>query len=172
MATPRPTLDEQESQLWRAVIDGSQLLRTRIEREVQRSATVPAGYYGILVALSEARGRRMRMGDLATATLSSPSRLSHAVGKLEAAGWVERRACGGDGRGLDAVLTDAGLDALRSAVPVAASAVREHFLDVMDDDERAVVGAVFARVRDRLRADLVACPRLGDGDGDGDACCG
>jgi DNA-binding MarR family transcriptional regulator len=172
MATPRPTLDEQESQLWRAVIDGSQLLRTRIEREVQRSATVPAGYYGILVALSEARGRRMRMGDLATATLSSPSRLSHAVDKLEAAGWVERRACGGDGRGLDAVLTDAGLDALRSAVPVAASAVREHFLDVMDDDERAVVGAVFARVRDRLRADLVACPRLGDGDGDGDACCG
>ena len=118
------------------------------------------------------------MGDLASATLSSPSRLSHAVGKLEAAGWVERRACGVDGRGLDAVLTDAGLAALQSALPVAASAVREHFLDVMDDDERAVVGEVFARVRDRLQADLAACPRLADDVGPpvagrGDAtCCG
>ena len=142
----RPTLDEHEARIWRAFIDGSELLRHRVEREVQQSATVPAGYYGILVALSEAPGRRMRMGDLATATVSSPSRLSHAVSKLQSAGWVERQACGADGRGLHAVLTDAGLAALESAVPVAAGAAREHFLDVMDDDERAVVGAVFARV--------------------------
>ncbi len=119
---------------------------------------MPAGYCGILVALSEAPGRRLRMGDLAIATLSSPSRLSHAVGRLEAAGWVERTACGGDGRGLDAVLTDTGLAALRTAGPIAAQAVREHFLDLMDDDERATVSAVFARVGERLRADLGAAP--------------
>jgi DNA-binding MarR family transcriptional regulator len=147
-------LDERESRAWRAFIDGSGLLRARIEREVQQSATVPAGYYGILVALSEAPGRRMRMGDLADATLSSPSRLSHAVGRLEAAGWVERRACGIDGRGLDAVLTDAGLATLEAAVPVAAAAVREHFLDLMDGDERATVQAVFERVAERLRPDV------------------
>ena len=93
------------------------------------------------------------MGDLAAATLSSPSRLSHAVGKLEAAGWVERTACGVDGRGLDAVLTDAGLATLEAAAPVAASAVREHFLDLLDDDERAVVTTVFERLRDQLCGD-------------------
>jgi DNA-binding MarR family transcriptional regulator len=167
--TRRPrTLDDGEARTWRAFIDGSQLLRARIEKELQRSATVPPGYYGILVALSEAPGRRLRMGDLADATLSSPSRLSHAVGRLEQAGWVERRACGGDGRGLDAVLTDDGLAALRSALPVAADAIREHFLDLLDDGERAVVRAVFERVAEQQRADLGACPRLADRTDDDD----
>lgn len=146
--------------MWRAFIEGSQLVRHTIERDLERSDTVAPGYYGILVALSEAPGRRLRMGELADATLSSPSRLSHAVGKLERAGLVERTACGVDGRGLDAVLTDAGLAALESAVPVAANAVRAHFLDAMTPDERAVVGAVFERIRQRVRADMEAsgCP--------------
>jgi len=166
---PRP-LDEDEARAWRAVLDGTQLVRARIERELQRSGTVPPGYYGILVALAEAPGRRLRMGDLAATTLSSPSRLSHAVDRLEALGWVERRACGVDGRGLDAVLTDAGAGALDRAVPVAATAVREHLLDVMDGDERATVAAVFGRVADRLRTELGMCARLVD-KGDTD-CCG
>ncbi|MET0143229.1 MAG: MarR family transcriptional regulator [Ilumatobacteraceae bacterium] len=157
-----PLLDGDEARTWRAFIDGSQLLRHRVERDVQMSAVVPAGYYGILVVLSEAPARRMRMGDLAAATLSSPSRLSHAVGKLESAGWVERRACGGDGRGLDAVLTDEGLAALEATVPIAAAAVREHFLDLMDDEERATVTAVFERIRQHLHDQLDGCSELAD----------
>ena len=75
---------------------------------MQRSATVPAAYCGH--PRRPVRGTRSPpgMGDLATATLSSPSLLSHAVRKLEAAGWVERQACGVDGRGLHAVLTEDG----------------------------------------------------------------
>jgi DNA-binding MarR family transcriptional regulator len=165
-----PTLDEHEQRVWRAFIDGSQVLRHRIERDVQQSGTVPAGYYGILVALSEAPGRRMRMGDLAAATLSSPSRLSHAVGRLEASGWVERAACGVDGRGLDAVLTDPGLAALKSAVPVAAAAVREHFLDLMDDDERDVVAGVFERVLARLQREPAPCGQLAEPADDPEPC--
>lgn len=159
----RLTLDDDEQQAWRAFLDGSRLVRAQVERALQDSGCVPAGYYGILLALAEAPHRRMRMGDLASATHSSPSRLSHAVGRLEAAGWVERTACGVDGRGLDAVLTDAGLAALESAVPVAAAAVREHFLDVMDPAEREAVTAVFTRIRDRLSDDVASC---GGGCGD------
>jgi len=151
-------LDAEELRTWRAFIDGAQLLQHRIGRAVQESGTVPTGYYAILVALSEAPNRRMRMGDLAAVTLSSPSRLSHAVGKLEAAGWVERTACGVDGRGLNAVLTDDGLAALESAVPVAAAAVREHFLDVMDPHEREVVTAAFERILERLRPTCASDP--------------
>ena len=153
VARRRPTLDEEESRVWRAFVDGSELVRDRIDREVQRSTAVPAGYARILVALAEAPDRRMRMGDLANATLSSPSRLSHAVGKLEAAGLVERTACGADGRGLHAVLTDAGHTAASSTLPAAAGAVREHFLDLLDDHELAVVGAVFSRIREHLGAE-------------------
>jgi DNA-binding MarR family transcriptional regulator len=164
-----PMLDPEELGTWRAFIDGSQLLQDRIGRALQDSGTVPPGYYGILVALSEAPHRRMRMGDLAAVTLSSPSRLSHAVGRLETSGWVVRTACGVDGRGLDAVLTDEGLAALESAVPVAAAAVREHFLDVMAPDERDVVAAVFARIRQRLHQDLAAGPCAGEAAADAGA---
>ena len=61
-----------------------------LDRELQRDAGMPHAYYEILVRLSEAPDRRLRMSELAEATGSSRSRLSHAVARLEAAGWVRR----------------------------------------------------------------------------------
>ena len=62
--------------------------------------------YEILVRLSEAPHRTLRMSELADAAESSRSRLSHAVARLEEAGWVRRESCPSDRRGQLAVLTD------------------------------------------------------------------
>ena len=48
---------------------------------------MPHAYYQVLAMLSEAPGRTLRMSELAAATTSSPSRLSHAVARLEEKGW-------------------------------------------------------------------------------------
>src|SRR5262249_24592713 len=73
--------------------------------------------------------RSLRMSDLAQATASSRSRLSHAVDRLEGQGWVRRVHCATDKRGQFAVLTDAGLAALGAAVPGEAEGVRRHLLE-------------------------------------------
>src|SRR5436305_926256 len=110
-------LDEQEQEVWRAFIAAATLFFSRIERELQRDADIPHTYYEILVALSESPGRTLRMNQLAEMCQSSRSRLSHAIARLEDEGWVVRRTCETDKRGLLAVLTDAGFAKLETAAP-------------------------------------------------------
>ena len=90
---------------------------------------IPHAYYEILVQLSEAPERRLRMSQLADRCLSSRSRLSHAVSRLEERGWVRRQVCAEDGRGQLAVLTDDGFAALEAAAPVHVARVRTHLFD-------------------------------------------
>lgn len=90
---------------------------------------MPHAYYEILVRLSEAPDRRLRMSELADSAGTSRSRLSHAVARLEEAGWVRREACPTDRRGAFAVLTDAGLEALTEAAPGHVEGVRAYLFD-------------------------------------------
>jgi DNA-binding MarR family transcriptional regulator len=131
------TPDEQRA--WRAFGAASRLLFDQLDRELQRDADLPHAYYEILVRLSEAAGRSMRMSDLAEATLSSRSRLSHAVARLEERGWVRREECATDRRGQLARLTDDGLAALAAAAPGHVEGVRRHLFDQLTD---AQVGQV------------------------------
>ena len=95
----------------------SRLLWEEIERDLQRESGFSFGHYEILVMLSEAPDRSRRMSELADATQSSRSRLSHAVARLEELGWVRRETCTTDRRGQLAVLTDEGFAALEAAAP-------------------------------------------------------
>src|SRR5256886_8303914 len=82
--------------------------------------------YTALMHLSEAPGRSLRMSDLAAACALSLSGMSRIVSRLELQGLVERERASCDGRGLNAVLTDAGLARLRRARPThLASAPRQ-----------------------------------------------
>jgi DNA-binding MarR family transcriptional regulator len=124
-------LDPDEQRTWRAFLAASRALMETLDRELQRDAGMPHAYYEILVRLSEAPGRELRMTDLALASGSSRSRLSHAVARLEAAGWVRRRDCPTDRRGQFAVLTDSGFAALAAAAPGHVEGVRRHLFDAL-----------------------------------------
>jgi DNA-binding MarR family transcriptional regulator len=126
---PPRWLDADEQQTWRAWLYSSLLLQDRLDRELTRETGISHAYYEILVQLSEAPDRRMRMSQLADRCLSSRSRLSHAVARLEERGWVTREVCAEDGRGQLAVLTDEGFAALAAAAPVHVAGVRAHLFD-------------------------------------------
>jgi DNA-binding MarR family transcriptional regulator len=121
-------LTAEEQAAWRAYLEATMLLFDALDRQLQRDAGIPHGYYEILVRLSEEPGRSLRMSELADATRSSRSRLSHAVARLEERGWVERRDCPTDRRGQLAALTDSGFAALEAAAPGHVAAVREHMI--------------------------------------------
>ena len=122
-------LDAEEQKAWRAWLYSTQLLQDRLDRELTHETGISHAYYEILVALSETPGRMMRMSELADRCLSSRSRLSHAVSRLEERGWVRRQVCAEDGRGQLAVLTDEGFAALEAAAPVHVEGVRTHLFD-------------------------------------------
>ncbi|MDG4808696.1 MarR family transcriptional regulator [Micromonospora sp. WMMD1120] len=124
-------LDPDEQRTWRAYLTASRVLMDTLDRELQREAGMPHAYYEILVQLSEAPGRQLRMSELAQAAGSSRSRLSHAVARLEAAGWVRREDCPTDRRGQIAVLTDEGFATLAAAAPGHVEGVRRHLFDAL-----------------------------------------
>ena len=124
-------LNDEESRTWIAWLLSTRLLWDELERDLQRDASMPYSYYEVLVQLSEAPARARRMSELADATQSSRSRLSHAVARLEALGWVRREVCEGDRRGSLAVLTDEGFAAIEAAAPDHVESVRTHLFDLL-----------------------------------------
>jgi DNA-binding MarR family transcriptional regulator len=145
-------LDAEEQRTWRAFLSASRLLFDRLDRELQRDADLPHAYYEILVRLSEAPGRALRMSELAEATYSSRSRLSHAVARLVERGWVARSGVEGDRRGTVASLTEAGYAALVAAAPGHVDGVRRHLFDPLTPAQvrqlRRISEAVAAGLRD------------------------
>ena len=142
------TVEEQHA--WRAYLDATALLFDALDRQLQRDANMPHGYYEILVRLSEAEGRTLRMSELADATRSSRSRLSHAIARLEERGWVERVECPTDRRGQLAHLTDQGFGVLRDAAPGHVAAVRDAMIDGLSDAQVGQLREIFETIRANL----------------------
>jgi DNA-binding MarR family transcriptional regulator len=145
-------LSEEEQRTWRAFLGASQLLMAQLDRELQRDAAIPHGYYEILVSLSESPDRMMRMSELAELTQSSRSRLSHAVTRLEERGWLRREECETDRRGQFAVLTDEGFAALEAAAPGHVEGVRSHLFDQLTPTQQAQLRRIGETLLEHLAA--------------------
>jgi DNA-binding MarR family transcriptional regulator len=136
MTSPR-WLTPSEQRAWRAYLESTKVLFDALDRHLQRESRIPHAYYEVLVRLSEAPGQALRMSELAALTLSSRSRLSHAVARLEERGWVQRTSCETDRRGQVATLTDEGLAVLRGAAPGHVENVRHYVIDGLTDEQLA-----------------------------------
>ncbi|WP_189333240.1 MarR family winged helix-turn-helix transcriptional regulator [Actinoplanes ianthinogenes] len=144
MAEP---LSESQLQHWRTFVESSWALHTTLEDELRAATGLSMNDYHVLVALAEAPGRRIRMGELASRLVLSPSRVTYQISSMVKRGLVEKQSCPDDKRGFEAVLTEQGLTALREAAPAHLETVRRSFIDHLDDEELAIVGRVFAKIR-------------------------
>lgn len=145
-------LDEDEQRTWRTFMSAIKLLWEQLDGDLDHCSAVPSAYYEVLVRLSEAPKRRIRLSDLADRLHSSRSRLSHSLARLEALGWITREACESDRRGAFAVLTAEGFAALEAAAPVHVESVRSHLFDPLDPEQLRQLRAI----SERLLAHLVA----------------
>lgn len=128
-------------------------LPAALDRQLREEAGISHAYYLMMAVLSDSPDRSLRMSELARATGTSPSRLSHAVTSLQERGWVERRACREDGRGQVAALTDAGHAALVQAAPSHVAEVRRRVFDRLDAEEVRQLAAITRKVLEGLEDD-------------------
>ena len=143
-------LTREEQRTWRTFMLAVKLLWEQLERELDQGSEVRSPYYEILVRLSEAPDRRVRLSDLADRLQNSRSRLSHSVARLESLGWIVREACPSDRRGAFAVLTDRGGAALRAAAPVHVESVRTHLFDQLDATQLEQLRAISQQLLSHL----------------------
>jgi DNA-binding MarR family transcriptional regulator len=143
-------LDEREQRTWRSFLTATQLLFDEVERQLQRDAGLPHAYWEVLVRLSETPGHALRMSELAATSLFSRSRLSHAVARMEEAGWVRRRPYAPDRRGQLAELTDAGMAVLETAAPAHVENVRSLLFDRLTREQQEALLEVCDTIVDHI----------------------
>ncbi|GAC1470212.1 MAG: MarR family transcriptional regulator [Chloroflexota bacterium] len=141
MTEPR-WLSEQEQEIWIAYLLATRLLWGQLERDMQRGTNMPLTYYEILSVLSDRPDRSARMSDIATMLQVSPSRLSHAVTRLESMGCVRREICPSDRRGWLAVLTEEGSRLVESAAPTHVESVRNRLFNQLTGIQREQLGEI------------------------------
>ncbi len=129
-------LTEPELRVWLAFLRAQHRVLNTLDRELQREHGISLAYYEVMLFLSRAPERRLRMAELAHTVLLSPSGLTRLVDRMVADGTVERLPCPGDARAANAHLTDQGFAKPRRAARTHVRGIHEHFLDRLDAEER------------------------------------
>jgi DNA-binding MarR family transcriptional regulator len=135
-------LSAEEQAAWRPFVAVLFRMPAALDAQLQKEAGISNFEYMVLSSLSEAPGRTLRMSDLAAMASGSLSRLSHVVSRLESRGWVRREACPGDGRFINAVLTDEGWAKVVATAPGHVAAVRKLLVDVLSPEDLRTLGSI------------------------------
>jgi DNA-binding MarR family transcriptional regulator len=120
-----------------------------LDAELEREHGLPLTSYDVLIQLSLAPDRRLRMFELAEAVVLSRSGLTRLVDRLERGGLVERERGEVDLRQMYAQLTDRGFGVLEDATPTHIAGIKERFLERLSDEQTNQLAAIWGAVLGR-----------------------
>jgi DNA-binding MarR family transcriptional regulator len=143
-------LNEAEAIAWRAFIESVGDLMTAFEAGLADHG-LTLGDYQVLVYLSEAADRSMRMCDLADALRLSPSGLTRRLDGLVKGGFVARLPSNEDRRVMMAVLTPSGLRRLHKAAPDHVENVRENLFNHLNPTQVKNMASIFESIQRGVR---------------------
>lgn len=146
-------LDPLEMRIWRAFIETNGRVLPALDASTKAEAGLSFDDYEVLVHLSEADERRLRMTELSERLLHSQARLTQRINRLSERGLVRREKCPEDRRGTFAVITDDGMATIVRTAPIHVSDVRAHLIDLIEPDEREVLVRVLERIAAAGRPD-------------------
>ncbi len=141
-----PGLDIAEQKSWQNFLDSTLRLYSTLNRRLTDAHQLSLFDVRVLAMLDSAPTGCARMGDLAEALPSLPSRLTRQVRRLESQGLVRREASRDDGRGVVAAITDDGRIAAEQAMVTYAQGVRTYFLGHLSRSQIAAMGENCRRI--------------------------
>jgi len=130
---------------WIGLLQAHRQLVRELDAELATEHGLGLSELELLGRLAAAEHRRLRLSTLAEQASLSLSRVSRIVDALERRRLVERAACPGDGRAVNAVLTDAGLALARQAQESHYAGVQRRFFGRLDEHEVAALADIFGR---------------------------
>ncbi len=145
-------MTSRELAIWRSLIDTTAELRRILGAELQESSLSPADYQ-VLLALSEADGKRLRSSELARTIDWERSRLSHHLGRMERRRLIRRDDCATDSRGAEVHLTADGARVFRRATAPHMRAIRKHFADALTPEQFEALADVLRALKSHLDRD-------------------
>lgn len=151
--TEGPRLEGERLERWASLATLLERLPAALDAQLQRDAGLTHFEYGVLFALSRADEGVLRMSVLAGYANSTLTRLSRAIGRLEARGWVERSVDGTDGRFTLATLTPEGRAKEAEAAPGHAALVERVVFAALTEAQQRQLAAISGRISAAIRDD-------------------
>ncbi|MGV0849423.1 MarR family winged helix-turn-helix transcriptional regulator [Mycolicibacterium phlei] len=151
-ASNMPGLDIAEERSWQNFLDSALRLYATLNRSLVDAHHLTLNDVRLLDILDKSPTGSARMGDLAEALMSLPSRVTRQIRRLELQGLVRRGASPDDGRGVLASITDEGRTAVREAMTTYAEGVRAHFLGRLTRPQVAAMGENCRRISAGLKS--------------------
>jgi DNA-binding MarR family transcriptional regulator len=145
-------LSDREQCLWRNWLRAGHSIDAGLAREMQQDNGISMADYEVLVNLSEAPERKMRVAALADRLQWDRSRLSHQITRMRNRGLLDRESCSSDGRGAFIVLTDDGFDLIRGAAPGHVGAVRALMFDRLSREQQDQLAAILGTINAQFEA--------------------
>jgi DNA-binding MarR family transcriptional regulator len=143
---PEPdAFNPEEFHAWRGLIRLREAVMREIDRRLREDHGLSLADYGVLITLVTAPGLRLRMSSLGAQRLLTPSGITRVVNRLEERGLVQREPDPADGRAALAVLTKAGLAALRRAQVIHHATVRELYVGRLTQRELDRLARLFEK---------------------------
>jgi DNA-binding MarR family transcriptional regulator len=150
-ASDMPGLDIAEQRSWQHFLDSALRLYATLNRGLTEAHKLSLVDVRLLDILDKSPTGSARMGDLADALTSLPSRVTRQIRRLEAQGLVRRTASPDDGRGVLATITDEGREVAQKAMVTYSQAVRTHFLTQLSRPQMAAMGENCRRISTALK---------------------
>jgi DNA-binding MarR family transcriptional regulator len=146
----RQRMTSRQLAIWRSLQDTTDDLRRVLGARLQETGLSPADYQ-VMLALSEADGRRLRSSVLAAAIDWERSRLSHHLGRMERRDLIRRDDCATDNRGAEVVLTEEGANLWRRANLPHMRDIKTYFADALTPDQFEALDDILTSLRTHLR---------------------
>jgi DNA-binding MarR family transcriptional regulator len=153
--TPLPPPDRDAADLqagdwrlapWRSFLRAHASVLRTLERDLMAEVGMPIAWYDVLLQLTEAPNRRLRMAELADRVLLSRSGLTRLIDRLQAEGLVRREPSKDDARGTYTVITPVGIERLRAAAPSHLASVERAWMRHFTDDELRELDELLGRI--------------------------
>jgi DNA-binding MarR family transcriptional regulator len=136
----------EETTLWRAFLGTHRHLVDRLADQMLTDHKLPLEWFDVLIHLADVPDRRLRQRELRDRMLLSESGVSRMLARMEASGLVERRPADDDRRGVEVVLTEAGAEALATAMESHRELVATSFTDRLTVTDRLALEHILAKL--------------------------
>lgn len=139
-------LDDGRFQGWLNLMQAHSVVSARMGARLEAACGLSLAEHEVLIRLSQAPDRHLRMYDLASLLLLSKSGATRLVDRLEKRGLVSRKMSDTDRRVVLCCMTDDGVEMLERARPAIASGVEDYFSNHLSDEEIVSLRAVLRKV--------------------------
>ena len=131
---------------WVALTAAHSRVASLLAAALARQCGLTINEFELLLRLDQAGSAGLRLGELRSAVPLTQPALSRAVARLARRGLLARASAPGDGRGVLILMSEAGQQSLRAAIPVHAEVIRTALLGKLSLAEQDVLARVLGRI--------------------------